>query len=1031
MRLLYTTSSAPAGLIWPALADEQIDCGPLHLDLDLEGQVFSRRTPVGDYDLAALIASLPQEQRPDIIVCVADGRTIAWPRNLAACRGPRLLLVGDSQNSPGGLAHLLAYARSEEFDRIVFTHGCLDEALFRVAGLNQTFWFPGLLCPIRDESLPIVRQASRSPKVLAPPASSTRYAALNVHLELLSRASIPVQQWSSHAETRLEQMGCALASLVPSERGEWDSAFFETLAAGGLLATGGLGAKAGLERLWPAGPPCAIVDGPETLAARIADWLDAPATTADLRAAGAAWYDRFLGSTPRRAAFAALAFEGRHPVPQEPEVTSRWAGLDPASLTAALPATAALHGALAAQPRPTAWLAADAPAACVAMCERFPRLQITRGTTASGRTFDFAVAASSDSAPGAAYLWLPSAAPEPAGREACGSVCGLSVSQRFQLAAKARAEAWEALEAGEYPTAMELARMLTAQRPEEIDGHLILADLLAEEGPDGSAEKPYAVARRLNAHDPRLHALQRRFAQGNAPKTSRRVEHLWRSGPMSETAIGSLAPLGAKFPGLLSLQMLLAHIRTLSGDLTGAIETWRQATRYHPNEDQLWFNLGLALWRAGRRDEAGFALRRAADHAPQIEAHTRAFETAVANQPSIARYEDNCRDLIVTSAENCRKHGVGVLIKRFFSSHTDIVTLRPATYYGGIEEVGGTHLCVPFEEFSSGELQTRLRRLLAPYTIRRILCVPFRREECIYAIAAQEVTGARLCTYVMDDRNVLINGTEDHLLEDLFRRSSLRLAISPELQMAYTIKYDYNFELMPPIVSNRDARRKNRWTPKIRPATHAALIGNIWTAGQLNQLIKFVARSGLTIDWFGNAPEMNLKGTGINAVGFADENILAQRLTEYPFVVIPSGTLDGSEDDEWLTRLSLPSRTVFLLQTQTPVLVLGSKDTCVGRHVMQLGIGRVIPYNHSDPASVIREMTTPAARVGFLANALRAADGFVMPESGRWIWDSLDAGTALPAPFHAFLGRRPEFDIVWPPSSAGKLPISPGEFAVV
>ena len=164
----------------------------------------------------------------------------------------------------------------------------------------------------------------------------------------------------------------------------------------------------------------------------------------------------------------------------------------------------------------------------------------------------------------------------------------------------------------------------------------------------------------------------------------------------------------------------------------------------------------IALWRVDRRPEAGFALRRAADHAPQVEAYGRAFAQALAEEPSIPVYAGPERNLIVTSSEVCHKHGVGVLIKRFFSSHLDAVTLRSLSHFEGIEEVGGTHLCLPFEELSPAELQTRLRRLLAPYAIRRIMCVPFRREESIYAIAAQEVTGAALCTYVMDDRNVMI-----------------------------------------------------------------------------------------------------------------------------------------------------------------------------------------------------------------------------------------------------------------------------------
>jgi hypothetical protein len=52
---------------------------------------------------------------------------------------------------------------------------------------------------------------------------------------------------------------------------------------------------------------------------------------------------------------------------------------------------------------------------------------------------------------------------------------------------------------------------------------------------------------------------------------------------------------------------------------------------------------------------------------------------------------------------------------------------------------------------------------------------------------------------------------------------------------------------------------------------------------------------------------------------------------------------------------------------------------------------------------VIQQLTTHPTRVEFLDAATRGAEAFTMPESGRWIWDSLAAGRALEAPFHAVM----------------------------
>jgi hypothetical protein len=311
-----------------------------------------------------------------------------------------------------------------------------------------------------------------------------------------------------------------------------------------------------------------------------------------------------------------------------------------------------------------------------------------------------------------------------------------------------------------------------------------------------------------------------------------------------------------------------------------------------------------------------------------------------------------------------------------------------------------------------------------------MMCIPHRSIECAYAIAAQDATGARLCTFVMDDRNILVAAeTDDVQMDELFRRSSLRLVISSEMQMAYTIKYNYDFDVLPPTVSNRAARRVNAWNPKNRPLTHVALVGNIWTLGQFLQLVKFMARSNLTVDWYGPIPPYDLTGTGINAKGSVTEQVLADTLVDYPLVLVPSGMLDGTEDNEWLTRLSLPSRLVFLLQAGIPMLVLGSEKTCASRYVLDLGLGRTMSYHHPHPLQVIGEMCKPAARAQFAKNAAQAGDAFVMPDSGQWIWDSLDRGKVLPAPFHSHLKLQPEFEVLYPAEQAGMIPISHVELA--
>ena len=1021
MRLLISTSGEPVGSSWPVLADEQIVCGPLQLDLSLGEAIFSRSTPAGAYDLAEVVAGLPPGQRPDVIACVVDGATVDLPRGLGQCPGVKLLLVGDTQNSPEGLDRLIAYAQSEPFDRIVFTHGCLDERFFVAAGFENLFWFPGLLCRVRDWIIPVIRGREKTRSLGSEHPTRERHSALNTRLAALAQVDVQSATWSAALEERLGEIGHSEINLVASERGEWSDRLFEVRAAGGFLVTGNLGAHAGLDRVWPEGAPFAVVDDPLELTTRVPQWLEDPTEPRRFGAAAAQWYDSFLGDGPRRAAFGALALQGVAPVASRP-----WTGVhtDAAHLSGAI---AALHHALESGPVPRVFAGEGVPASALALIERFPRLEVVPGPEAQGR-FDFVVAAKASRMVSGPFVWYHAPLAAPTGYEAMAATPGLYAERTHLKDALSLRDASAALHSGNYPKAVEFASREIAQRPESVEANLILADLFLEKNSTAGFEKHRGILRRIAHWDPRVLELDQRAARRAGRTAERQVRQMVRSCRSSSPAdaLKALEPHAEKHPELLPLAGLQAELLERAGDRAAATAAWYRVARHHPNDDHLWFVLGLSLWRSGQLAEAGFALRRAADHSPHEPVYQRVFATALALEPTIPVHAGRRRNLVVAGAENCGRHGVGVMIDRYFGRHLDTITLRASTSYDGVEETGSAHFLLEWREGAPpAEVQTHMRRLLAPYEVKRIMCIPGRRCEIAHGAAAHEVTGGRLCTFVMDDRNVLEEDTDDVHLQDLFERSSLRLVISAEMQMAYAIKYEFDFDVMPPVVANRDARRVNRWNAKTHPSTRVALLGNIWTLSQFLQLLKFMENGRLVIDWFGPKPNFDLTGSGINVMGRIDpETALADRLAEYPLVLVPSGMLDGSENDEWLTRLSLPSRIVFLMQTGIPILVLGSPHTCASRYVLSLGIGRTMPYSHPDPIQVLTEMTRPAARATYAANCAKAAEAFVMPECGAWIWDSIDAGHALPAPFQDYFPRYPEIEILWPASAAGRIPIS-------
>src|SRR5262245_41692508 len=112
------------------------------------------------------------------------------------------------------------------------------------------------------------------------------------------------------------------------------------------------------------------------------------------------------------------------------------------------------------------------------------------------------------------------------------------------------------------------------------------------------------------------------------------------------------------------------------------------------------------------------------------------------------------KDLLITATETNDHHGVGILLQRFFPDSRDFVCLRTTSLYHGNEPFGSSHHELCSRTLTLTETEQHLRRILDLYDIRRILCVPYYREEFVHAILAQKLTGAPLCTYLMDDQNV-------------------------------------------------------------------------------------------------------------------------------------------------------------------------------------------------------------------------------------------------------------------------------------
>lgn len=421
MRLLFSTCSPGAYMAPPPLADRQVVCGPDWPDAKSpDGRVVSLRTPVGEYDLAAVVAKLPPEQRPDVVACLVDASWRNLPRGVAKLKCPVVLLVADTHHLRQPLVGMLRYATSEPFARVVLLYDKHHACVFRSAGIRQLFWFPGLTLPFDDAAVRAARSVKREPRVAFVGQAGAYHPRRLRLIEALAKAGLRLESAPLGQAAGLARYGSSLAGFNASLNGDLNLRVFEILASGAALLTDRLAPAAGLEKLLrPEGEFLAYGSEGE-LIERVRGILARPAETAAVGAAGAAWFDRHMNLAARRAAFAKLALEGAAPEPfaleTEPAPGLVFPG-DPARLVRAVALYETLQQMHRVREHVAVGLRPGVPDDVARLCATLPRLECRRG---EDNDVDLLVLAPGDELPAGARpprLWIwdaPAGGPPPA-----------------------------------------------------------------------------------------------------------------------------------------------------------------------------------------------------------------------------------------------------------------------------------------------------------------------------------------------------------------------------------------------------------------------------------------------------------------------------------------------------------------------------------------------------------------------------------------------------------------------------------------
>jgi FkbM family methyltransferase len=358
-------------------------------------------------------------------------------------------------------------------------------------------------------------------------------------------------------------------------------------------------------------------------------------------------------------------------------------------------------------------------------------------------------------------------------------------------------------------------------------------------------------------------------------------------------------------------------------------------------------------------------------------------------------------DVLITTNEVTDRHGTGVILNRIFGRSRNLLLVRSTNLYRE-HSLKGQQLFLSHEGLSRAQSFERVLFALNGSTVRRVLCVPFLPDELVTAITLKELFGVPLCTYLMDDNNIYARGIPDELMREALSKSNLRLAISPEMRDQYEKKYSLKFWVLPPVVAKDSLAHNGEVVVQARsPQTSAGvLVGSLWSRRWLERLRHTIREAGIQLHWYGNTQASwlkvdptELKHDGITDCGFVPESELKERMRQYDYAIIPSGTLEEKDDRPEIARLSLPTRMPFLMAAcHMPMIVLGSPQTAAARFVERFGMGVVSPYDPVRLHHAIETISQPARQARLRQQAARHSSLFCADGLSQWIWQSLEQG---------------------------------------
>lgn len=314
--------AAPRNILWfticpgwmnpPPLSPRIIVAGPDRLDHSEDGVVRSIRVGRGEVDLAALVARLPAEQRPDLVVVETDGFSFAVSvaRNLTAIDCPKLLVVGDTHHGTSPLVCMLDYAATAGFDHIALSYSAHHVHWFVERCRVPVTFLPGLHIAHAPD-VPDV--PAREPVIGHVGQVGKFHVRRRRLLDLATRAGLPMTHRTGSASDIARAYATQQITWNCSLNGDVSLKHFEVLGAGGFLVSDRLSAASGIDRLLTEDEHYVAYRSADDLVDKLRHYLARPEDCARIARAGR---ERVLAHhTPEARARDLLEFVSGHATP--------------------------------------------------------------------------------------------------------------------------------------------------------------------------------------------------------------------------------------------------------------------------------------------------------------------------------------------------------------------------------------------------------------------------------------------------------------------------------------------------------------------------------------------------------------------------------------------------------------------------------------------------------------------------------------------------------------------------------------------